>query len=240
MIARDRIVSAMGWMLLARPHAPSRSEHRPPDWRPLPPASPPPRKAEHGERPGAATSVSIPGPLPRRRWRRPTCSAPDRCLPAGAGTRARASVAGAASTCRSVPPTGAATQGEYARNQTVVRPLDAPAIRAAQPRARLRPRLARARSLAGAVLLSCRTSPTRSTSTCFTSSSLSTATATRESSLFHGEFFWTGDLVRSIEAVRQSCIDARSLVAWLRAARLREVGVTGFSMGGSIAMVLAA
>jgi Alpha/beta hydrolase domain containing 18 len=60
-----------------------------------------------------------------------------------------------------------------------------------------------------------------------------------QSALFHGEFFWTGDLVRSIEAVRQSCIDARSLVAWLRAIGYREVGVTGFSMGASIAMVLA-
>ncbi len=59
------------------------------------------------------------------------------------------------------------------------------------------------------------------------------------SSLFHGEFFWTGDLVRSIEAVRQSCIDARSLVAWLREQGYVEVGVTGFSMGASIAMVLA-
>jgi pimeloyl-ACP methyl ester carboxylesterase len=59
------------------------------------------------------------------------------------------------------------------------------------------------------------------------------------SSLFHGEFFWSGDLVRSIEAMRQSCIDARTLVAWLRAQGYHEVGVTGFSMGASIAMVLA-
>jgi dienelactone hydrolase len=59
------------------------------------------------------------------------------------------------------------------------------------------------------------------------------------SALFHGEFYWTGDLVRSIEAVRQSCIDARSLVAWLREIGYREVGVMGFSMGASLAMVLA-
>jgi hypothetical protein len=59
------------------------------------------------------------------------------------------------------------------------------------------------------------------------------------SALFHGEFFWTGDLVRSIEAVRQSCLDTRSLVEWLRSIGYREVGVTGFSMGASIAMVLA-
>lgn len=59
------------------------------------------------------------------------------------------------------------------------------------------------------------------------------------SALFHGEFFWSADLVRSLEAVRQSCIDARTLVAWLRSQGYEEVGVTGISLGGSIAMVLA-
>ncbi|MCL2447992.1 MAG: alpha/beta hydrolase family protein [Polyangiaceae bacterium] len=58
-------------------------------------------------------------------------------------------------------------------------------------------------------------------------------------SLFHGEFFWTADLVRSLEAIRQSCLDARTLVAWLRAEGYREVGVTGISTGASVAMVLA-
>jgi hypothetical protein len=57
--------------------------------------------------------------------------------------------------------------------------------------------------------------------------------------LFHGELFWTGDLVRSFEAIRQSCIDTRTLVAWLRAQGYEDVGVTGISMGGSIAMMLA-
>jgi Alpha/beta hydrolase domain containing 18 len=60
-----------------------------------------------------------------------------------------------------------------------------------------------------------------------------------KSSLYHGEFFWTADLVRSLEAVRQSCLDARTLVAWLRAQGYTEVGVTGISMGASVAMVLA-
>jgi dienelactone hydrolase len=60
-----------------------------------------------------------------------------------------------------------------------------------------------------------------------------------KSALFHGEFFWSADLVRSFEAVRQSCIDARTLVAWLRAQGYDEVGVTGISLGGSITMVLA-
>ncbi len=60
-----------------------------------------------------------------------------------------------------------------------------------------------------------------------------------KSALFHGELFWTGDLVRTFEALRQSCIDARTLVAWLRARGYAEVGVAGVSMGGAIAMVLA-
>jgi dienelactone hydrolase len=57
--------------------------------------------------------------------------------------------------------------------------------------------------------------------------------------LFHGEYFLTGDLVRSIEALRQSCIDARTAVAWLRSQGYTQVGVTGISFGGSIAMLLA-
>jgi hypothetical protein len=59
------------------------------------------------------------------------------------------------------------------------------------------------------------------------------------SALFHGEFFWTADLVRSFEAMRQSCMDARTAVMWLRAQGYTEVGVAGISMGGSIAMLLA-
>lgn len=58
------------------------------------------------------------------------------------------------------------------------------------------------------------------------------------SALFHGEFFWSADLVRSLEAVRQSCIDARTLLAWLRAQGYEELGVTGISLGGSITMLL--
>jgi dienelactone hydrolase len=60
-----------------------------------------------------------------------------------------------------------------------------------------------------------------------------------KSALFHGEFFMSADLVRSFEAVRQSCIDARTLVTWLRSQGYTEVGVTGISLGGSITMVLA-
>jgi dienelactone hydrolase len=59
------------------------------------------------------------------------------------------------------------------------------------------------------------------------------------SSLFHGEFFLTGDLVRSFEALRQSCTDVRSLIAWLRAHGYTEVGLTGLSLGAGIVMLTA-
>jgi hypothetical protein len=60
-----------------------------------------------------------------------------------------------------------------------------------------------------------------------------------KSARFHGEFFWSADLVRTFEAVRQSAMDARTLVAWLRDRGYREVGVTGISLGGSIVMLMA-
>jgi dienelactone hydrolase len=60
------------------------------------------------------------------------------------------------------------------------------------------------------------------------------------SALFHGEFFWSADLVRTVEAVRQSVIDVRTLMAWLRAVHgYEEIGVTGISLGGGITMALA-
>jgi hypothetical protein len=59
-----------------------------------------------------------------------------------------------------------------------------------------------------------------------------------KSALFHGEFFWSADLVRSLEAVRQSALDVRTLLAWLRARGYVEVGVTGLSLGGAITMLL--
>jgi dienelactone hydrolase len=60
------------------------------------------------------------------------------------------------------------------------------------------------------------------------------------SALFHGEFFWSADLVRTMEAVRQSVIDVRTLMAWLRATQgYEEIGVTGISLGGGLTMALA-
>src|SRR5262249_34581167 len=57
--------------------------------------------------------------------------------------------------------------------------------------------------------------------------------------LFHGEYFWSADLVRSIEALRQSVIDVRSAMAYFRLQGYERIGITGISLGGSIAMLMA-
>jgi len=57
--------------------------------------------------------------------------------------------------------------------------------------------------------------------------------------LFSGEFFWSADLVRTIEGVRQAVYDVRAAVEWLRGQGYERVGVTGLSLGGAIAMLLA-
>ena len=53
-------------------------------------------------------------------------------------------------------------------------------------------------------------------------------------SRFSGEFYWTADLVRSVEALRQTLLDARTLLHWLLAEDPRPVGVTGLSLGGAL------
>ncbi len=57
-------------------------------------------------------------------------------------------------------------------------------------------------------------------------------------SLFSGEFFFTADFVRSVEAVRQAVCDARSAMAWLREQGYEQVGIAGLSLGGSLTMLL--
>lgn len=57
--------------------------------------------------------------------------------------------------------------------------------------------------------------------------------------LFSGEFFFTADLVRTVEGVRQAVHDVRSAMAWLREQGYDEVGVAGISLGGSLTMQLA-
>ncbi len=60
-------------------------------------------------------------------------------------------------------------------------------------------------------------------------------------SRFDGELYWTADVVRSIESLRQTLFDARTLLAWMRAepgAGPRPVGVAGLSLGGALAASL--
>lgn len=53
-----------------------------------------------------------------------------------------------------------------------------------------------------------------------------------------GEFYWTADLVRSIEALRQNLLDARTLLGWLLAEDPRPVGLMGLSLGGALTLAL--
>jgi hypothetical protein len=55
---------------------------------------------------------------------------------------------------------------------------------------------------------------------------------------FSGEFYWTADLVRSIEALRQTLLDVRTLLSWLLEEDSRPVGVSGLSLGGAVALSL--
>ena len=57
-------------------------------------------------------------------------------------------------------------------------------------------------------------------------------------SRFSGELYWTADLVRSIEALRQTILDARTLLSGLLAQSDRPVGVTGLSLGGALTAML--
>jgi len=58
------------------------------------------------------------------------------------------------------------------------------------------------------------------------------------SSRFDGDLFWTGDVVRSIESLRQTVLDVRTLLAWMRAESAAPVGIAGLSLGGAITAVL--
>jgi dienelactone hydrolase len=57
-------------------------------------------------------------------------------------------------------------------------------------------------------------------------------------SRFDGELYWTADLVRSVESLRQTLLDARTLLAWMRSASPAPVGVVGLSLGGALAAAL--
>ncbi len=62
--------------------------------------------------------------------------------------------------------------------------------------------------------------------------------ASRESR-FSGELYWTADLVRSMEALRQTVLDVRTLLHWLQEQDDRPVGVAGLSLGGALSCTLA-
>lgn len=55
---------------------------------------------------------------------------------------------------------------------------------------------------------------------------------------FSGELFWTADLVRSVEALRQTMLDARTLLSYLLHEDERPVGVAGLSLGGALTLSL--
>jgi acetyl esterase/lipase len=55
---------------------------------------------------------------------------------------------------------------------------------------------------------------------------------------FSGELYWTADLVRSFEALRQTLLDARTLLGCLLEEDARPVGVSGLSLGGALTLSL--
>lgn len=61
---------------------------------------------------------------------------------------------------------------------------------------------------------------------------------TPRGSLFSGDLYWTADLVRSVEALRQTFFDARTLLRCLLAEDDRPVGVGGVSLGGALTLSL--
>lgn len=59
------------------------------------------------------------------------------------------------------------------------------------------------------------------------------------SSPYDGERFWTADVVQSFESIRQTIIDARTLLSVMLDESPTPVGVAGVSLGGSFSATLA-
>jgi len=57
-------------------------------------------------------------------------------------------------------------------------------------------------------------------------------------SRFDGDLYWTADLVRSIESLRQTILDARTLLAVMQKESPQPVGIAGLSLGGAVAAAL--
>ncbi len=58
------------------------------------------------------------------------------------------------------------------------------------------------------------------------------------SSWYSGQLYWTADVVRSVESLRQSIADVRALLGWLLAEDGCPVGVGGLSLGGALSLLL--
>ena len=61
---------------------------------------------------------------------------------------------------------------------------------------------------------------------------------TPRGSRFSGELYWTADMVRSFEALRQTLLDARTLLSYLLEEDDRPVGISGLSLGGALTLSL--
>jgi pimeloyl-ACP methyl ester carboxylesterase len=61
---------------------------------------------------------------------------------------------------------------------------------------------------------------------------------TPRGSAYGGERFWSGDIVRSFEAMRQTLFDARTLLSVMLQEAPTPVGVAGVSLGGSFSAAL--
>ena len=59
------------------------------------------------------------------------------------------------------------------------------------------------------------------------------------SSPYDGERFWTADVVRSLEAMRQTVLDARTMLSVMLDESPTPVGVAGLSLGGAFSATLA-
>jgi hypothetical protein len=61
---------------------------------------------------------------------------------------------------------------------------------------------------------------------------------TPRGSAYGGERFWSADVVRSFEAMRQTLLDARTLLSVMLAESPAPVGVAGISLGGAFSAAL--
>lgn len=55
-------------------------------------------------------------------------------------------------------------------------------------------------------------------------------------SAYSGEYYWTADLTRTFEAIRQSVIDTRALIRFLEDEESSSVGLMGQSLGGIVTL----